>query len=389
MDIQECRAKIDEIDRDIVRLFSERMHTVSDIAAYKKENHLPVYDGARERALLARVSELAGEELESYTRVLFSTLMNLSRSYQIKTTCPESALSRRVAEAVEKTPRLFPEKATVACQGVEGAYSQSACEKLFAAPNILYMNTFDAVFRAVNAGLCQYGILPLENSTAGSVNQVYDLMSKYHFTIVRSTRCRISHCLLARPGVSLEDVREVYSHEQALNQCAGFFAEHKNIRPVACANTAIAAKTVAESDRRDIAALSSASCAELYGLNILANGIETNKHNYTRFLVVALPGMAEKLRLLNGMPNKASVMFTLPHRQGALSRVLAILSFYDINLSKIQSTPIIGREWEYRFYADFTFDSAERYHQALDAARPLMNDFILMGEYTDSPTPEI
>ncbi len=378
MDIQECRAKIDEIDRDIVRLFSERMHTVSDIAAYKKENHLPVYDGARERALLARVSELAGEELESYTRVLFSTLMNLSRSYQIKTTCPESALSRRVAEAVEKTPRLFPEKATVACQGVEGAYSQSACEKLFAAPNILYMNTFDAVFRAVNAGLCQYGILPLENSTAGSVNQVYDLMSKYHFTIVRSTRCRISHCLLARPGVSLEDVREVYSHEQALNQCAGFFAEHKNIRPVACANTAIAAKTVAESDRRDIAALSSASCAELYGLRTLSRDVQDNGGNDTRFICIS-----KNLEVYPGA-DKTSVKLILPHRPGSLYHILARFYALGINISKLESRPIPGRDFEFMFYFDA---DASVYSPALTSLlcelEAESEDFEYLGSYSE------
>ncbi|MEA4823392.1 MAG: prephenate dehydratase domain-containing protein [Clostridiaceae bacterium] len=378
MDLQEYRTKIDGIDREIVRLFSERMQTASEIAAYKKEHNLPVYDGAREHALLAKVSELAGENLESYTRVLFSTLMNLSRSYQIKTVCPTSALSRRVADAVENTPRLFPEKAIVACQGVEGAYSQAACEKIFTAPSILYMNTFDAVFRAVNAGLCRYGILPLENSTAGSVNQVYDLMSKYHFYIVRSVRCRISHCLLARPGVSLDNVREVYSHEQALNQCAAFFAEHKNIRPVACENTAVAAKTVAESDRSDIAAISSSSCAELYGLKSLSRDIQDNGGNDTRFICIS-----KTLEVYPGA-DKTSVKLILPHRPGSLYHILARFYALGINISKLESRPIPGRDFEFMFYFDA---DASVYSPALTALlcelEAETEDFEYLGSYSE------
>ncbi len=378
MDLQEYRTKIDGIDREIVRLFAERMQTASEIAAYKKEHNLPVYDGAREHALLAKVSELAGENLESYARVLFSTLMNLSRSYQIKAVRPASALSRRVAEAVENTPRLFPEKAIVACQGVEGAYSQAACEKIFAVPSILYMNTFDAVFRAVNAGLCRYGILPLENSTAGSVNQVYDLMSQYHFYIVRSVRRRISHCLLARPGVSLDTVREVYSHEQALSQCAAFFAEHKDVRPVPCENTAVAAKTVAESDRSDIAAISSSSCAELYGLKTLSRDIQDNGGNDTRFICIS-----KTLEVYPGA-DKTSVKLILPHRPGSLYHILARFYALGINISKLESRPIPGRDFEFMFYFDA---EASVYSPALTALlcelEAETEDFEYLGSYSE------
>ena len=282
---------------------------------------------------------------------------------------------------------------SVAIQGVPGCFHDAAAHE-FLSPSATEMQvveneTFTDLFAGVRSSAADLGIVAIENTIAGSRLDNDELLRNSGLRVIGEHKKRISHVLCALPGQSLDDITEVNSHHMALRQCEEWLRRHPRLKRVEYFDTAGAARDIARRGLTAHAAVCGDYCAELYGLNILANGIETNKHNYTRFLVVALPGMAEKLRLLNGMPNKASVMFTLPHRQGALSRVLAILSFYDINLSKIQSTPIIGREWEYRFYADFTFDSAERYHQALDAARPLMNDFILMGEYTDSPTPEI
>ncbi len=347
MDLQECRAKIDEIDRELVRLFADRMNIVLDVAAYKKANGLPILDAARERALLSKVASLSGEELETYTRVLFSTIMSLSRSYQARQLIPETELSARLTAAVEETPRLFPEKAVVACQGVEGAYSQVACEKLFAAPEIVFVNSFDAVFKAVDAGLCRYGILPLENNTAGSVNQVYELMSKYSFRIVRAARVRVSHCLLALPGATLDGIREVYSHEQAIGQCSRFFAEHKNLRAVPCANTAAAAKAVADSGRRDLAALASDNCAALYGLRALSSDMQDSGGNYTRFICIS-----KKLEVYPGA-DKTSVRLTLPNRPGSLYAALARVAALGINIIKLESRPIPGRDFAFQFFLDF------------------------------------
>ena len=347
MDLQECRAKIDEIDRELVRLFADRMNIVLDVAAYKKANGLPILDAARERALLSKVASLSGEELETYTRVLFSTIMSLSRSYQARQLIPETELSARLTAAVEETPRLFPEKAVVACQGVEGAYSQVACEKLFAAPEIVFVNSFDAVFKAVDAGLCRYGILPLENNTAGSVNQVYELMSKYSFRIVRAARVRVSHCLLALPGATLDGIREVYSHEQAIGQCSRFFAEHKNLRAVPYANTAAAAKAVADAGRRDIAALASDNCAALYGLRALSSDMQDSGGNYTRFICIS-----KKLEVYPGA-DKTSVRLTLPNRPGSLYAALARVAALGINIIKLESRPIPGRDFAFQFFLDF------------------------------------
>ena len=258
MELKDYRAQIDAVDDEIVRLFQERMDIAANIAAFKKENGLPILQTAREREKLADVTGKAREDMQSYLRVLYSLLFELSRTYQEKGT--RTPLYEKIEHAIENTPRLFPRSATVACQGVEGAYSQLACEKLFVTPSIQYFRNFEGVFSAIEAGFCRYGILPIENSTAGSVNRVYDLMIEHNFSIVRSTRLKIDHCLLAKPDHT--QIKEIFSHEQAINQCAGFLKSLGNVKITCCENTAVAAQTVALSDRKDIAALSSRMCAD-------------------------------------------------------------------------------------------------------------------------------
>ena len=214
MDIQQARREIDAVDHELVKLFRRRMCLAAEIADDKRRRNLPVLDRLREREVLARVSEEAGPELEEYARVLYSTLFDLSRSYQISLNAGETPLVREILEAAENTPKLFPQKGVVACQGVEGAYSQIACDKLFKSPSIMYFRSFEGVFQAVEKGLCQYGLLPIENSSYGSVNGVYDLMRRYHFHIIRGIRLHIDHNLLARPGTKLSQVREIFSHER-------------------------------------------------------------------------------------------------------------------------------------------------------------------------------
>ena len=186
MDLSEIRQQIDEIDQELVELFCRRMSLSAQVADYKKANNLPIFVPARERAILQKVAQMAGPEMENYTRVLYSMLFELSRSYQSKRNGELSPLCQRITQAIESTPKLFPQAPMVACQGVEGAYSQIACEKISKSPMILYFKSFEAVFNAIDQGLCQYGILPLENSTAGSVNKVYDLMIKHNFFIIRN-----------------------------------------------------------------------------------------------------------------------------------------------------------------------------------------------------------
>ena len=346
MNLEQSRKTIDEIDSQLTKLFAERMSCAAEIAAYKKENNLPVLDAGRERQKLAAISELVPEELENSARCLYSLIFSLSRAYQHRLLGNDAELPKKIAAAIEQTPNLFPPKAMVACQGVEGAYSQIACEKLFQAPNILYFSNFEAVFSAIEKGLCQYGIIPLENSTAGSVNAVYDLMQKHNFSIVRSVRLRVDHSLLALPGVKLSEIREVVSHGQALEQCSEFLKQLPNVTVTRCENTAAAARMVAESGRKDLAAIASNACAEIYGLQSLQDRVQNEHGNYTRFICIAA-----KPEVYPGA-DRTSLLVTLANEPGSLYQVLARIYGCGINLTKLESRPIPGSDDTFRFYFD-------------------------------------
>lgn len=346
MELNELRERIDKIDDEIVRLFQERMRVAADIAEYKKANGKAVLDKTRERQKLNEIVGKTDEEFKSYMHVLYSLMFELSRSYQGRLINDVTALQKRIRDAVDNTEKLFPRRAEVACQGVEGAYSQIACEKLFSVPNIMYFNSFEGVFAAIDQGLCTYGVLPLENSTAGSVNKIYDLMVKYDFSIVRSTRLKVDHNLLAKKGVKLEDIKEIYSHEQAISQCAEFLKKLNGVKITACENTAIAAKMVAESERGDVAALSSRACAELYDLACLAESVQDKGNNYTRFICIS-----KNLEIYPGA-DKTSVMIMTDHRPGALYKLLSRFYALDINLTKLESRPLPDRDFEFMFYFD-------------------------------------
>ena len=346
MELKDYRQQIDAIDRELTRLFQERMHVAGSIAEYKKANGLPVLDKSRERQKLSELVGAAEEPLQSYVHVLYSLLFELSRSYQQRRISEGTPLQKRIEEAVENTPRLFPPRAEVACQGVEGAYSQIACEKLFSMPNIMYFNSFESVFSAVDQGLCTYGVLPLENSTAGSVNKIYDLMNRYSFSIVRSARLKVDHNLLAKRGTKLSDVKEIFSHEQAISQCAEYLKKLGDVKVTVCENTAAAAKLVSESARTDVAALSSRACAELYGLESLAESVQDKGNNFTRFICIS-----KNLEIYPGA-DKTSVMILTDHKPGALYKLLARFYALGINLTKLESRPLPDRDFEFMFYFD-------------------------------------
>ncbi len=378
MDLKECREKIDRIDDQLCALFAQRMEIVEQVARYKKENGLPVLNTSREREVLERVCGQCPEQLGVYTKLLFNTLFDLSRARQTALLSADTPLANRIEQARAQTPALFPKKAVVACQGVEGAYSQQACDKLFALPSILYFNTFEAVFQAVDRGMCEYGILPIENSTYGSVNEVYDLMKKYSFHIARSTRLRIRHDLLAKPGVRREDIREILSHEQAIGQCSEFLKQFKGVQVSRCENTARAAKLVAESDRRDIAAIASPACAGLYGLEPLERGVQNSDDNDTRFICIS-----KKMQIFPGS-SRISVMTGLAHRPGALNAMLAKFAALGLNLSKLESRPIEGTDFEFMFYFDVaaTVDDEEVVRVLGDLERESAH-FVFLGAYSE------
>ncbi|MDD4164048.1 MAG: prephenate dehydratase domain-containing protein [Eubacteriales bacterium] len=346
MKIEDLREEIDRTDAMLVELFNRRMDIVKSIAEYKTENNIPIYDSERERKLFDRVATLAGEKTQAYVRTLYAVITDLSRSYQGSIIHKESGIVSKIKSALENTPKLFPQKATVACQGTEGAYSQLACEKLFELPSIMYFNNWDNVFSAVESGLCRYGILPIENSTAGTVNRIYDLMTDNNFSIVRSVKIKTSHTLLVNSGVKLSDVKEIISHEQAIQQCDNFLRELKGVKVTYCENTAVAAKTVRDSGRKDLAAISSRPCSALYGLSILPNSIQNNDVNYTRFICIS-----KNTEIYPGA-NKTSFMLSVPNKPGSLYRVMSKFSALGINLTKLESRPIPGSEFEFLFYLD-------------------------------------
>lgn len=272
---------------------------------------------------------------------------------------------------------------TVTIQGVAGCFHDAAARDYFKEEEIttLPCETFQDMFETLSMDASLIGIMAIENTIAGSLLQNHELLRQSNLRIIGEYKMRISHVLCALPGQTIEDLTEVNSHPMALMQCEQFLLRHKNLKMIEKFDTAGSAKEIAENNLNGHAAVCGEYAANLYGLTVLENGIETNKRNFTRFLVLADPLLAAEIGPKESEINKSSVVFTLPHTNGALSKVLTILSFYDINLSKIQSMPIIGREWEYRFYIDLTFESIVRYHQAIDAIRPLINDFKVLGEY--------
>ena len=249
MDLNDYRKEIDSIDDQLIALFAQRMETAEKIAEYKKANGLRVLDARREKEKMREILDKTPDDLREYVSSLYSLIFELSRSRQSCLLGTKGDLPAKIAEAIEKTPQLFSEDAAVACQGVEGAYSEQACERLFKRPSTFFFSSFEAVFSAIEKGLCRYGVLPLENSTAGSVNAVYDLMTQHNFRIVRSVRIKVDHNLLANPGAKLENIREIYSHEQAISQCAHFLQGLPNVKVIRCENTAVAARMVAGSER--------------------------------------------------------------------------------------------------------------------------------------------
>jgi chorismate mutase/prephenate dehydratase len=344
--LEELRARIDKNDDELIRLFAERISLAEEIALKKKEENLPLIDTAREREIISRVTQNKTDTIAGYIKILFTIIFDISRSHQAKLMHTSSQVGSQISAALQNTPQLFPKSAVVACQGTEGSNSTIACEKIFERPSVMYFNTFDGVFAAVEKTLCQYGILPIENSLHGSVTGIYDLMRKYKFFIVQSIKMKINHVLLAKPGVKMSDIKKIYSHEQALAQCSEFLKNLKNVSIEAYENTALAAKMIGEQNQNDAAAISSIQCAELYNLNVLSEDIQNSENNYTKFICIS-----KKLEIYPGA-RKISLIMTLPHRPGSLYQLIAKFAALGINLTKLESRPMPDKDFEFMFYFD-------------------------------------
>lgn len=272
----------------------------------------------------------------------------------------------------------------VAIQGVAGCFHDAAAREYFEGQDIetVPFETFNEMFNLLKSDASMLGILAIENTIAGSLLQNHELLRQSNMTIVGEYKKYISHSIAALPGQSIDDIAEVNSHPMALRQCEQYLQLHPKMKMVETYDTAGSAKMIAENNLFGHAAICGRYAAELYGLNVLEDDIQTNKRNFTRFLVVTDPCNATEFKNPKAV-DKASIAFTLPHSQGSLSAVLVIFSFYGMNLTKIQSLPIIGREWEYRFYVNLTFNDYTRYRQSIDAVRPLISDFKILGEYAE------
>lgn len=270
----------------------------------------------------------------------------------------------------------------IAIQGVRGSFHDIAAHQYFDGEQIqlICCNTFEEVFESIRKDPTTVGMMAIENTIAGSLLHNYELLRDSGTTIVGEHKLHICHCICCLPDDDWSTITEVHSHPVALMQCREFLAGHPTLKAVEAEDTAGSAEEIARTQSHGIAAICHADAARLYGLKVLENHIEDNKHNYTRFLVTVNPNKADLMRRLD-QTNKASLVFSLPHAEGSLSKVLTILSFYDINLTKIQSLPIIGHEWEYLFYVDVTFDDLVRYRQSIDAITPLTKNIKILGEY--------
>lgn len=345
MELSEIREKIDTVDEQLLKLFLERMSLAEEVAAYKNEHHLPILNKERERAVLARVTEQSGEK-ERYAYHLFSTLFELARSRQAELISAPTRVAAQVKASLEAGSAVFPQTGLVACQGVEGANSQMACDRLLPRGNIVYVKTFEAVVAAVESGLCKFGVLPIENSSNGSVRAVYELLQDHRLSIVRSTRLCIRHELLALPGVKMDDITEIYSHEQAIGQCSHFLEGLNGVRVIPCDNTAVAAKMVSERGDRHAAAISSHACAELYGLESIRDDIQDSDNNYTRFICIA------KDPVIYAGASRISLVIACDNKPGALYEILSKLAALGINMTKLESCPVTGRNFEFIFFLE-------------------------------------
>lgn len=379
MKLEEIRKKIDLVDDQIAKLFNERINLVDEIIEAKKAENKAVNDPNREKDIILRVTDKVDKDKQLYLKRLFETIFETSKAYQTMKIAPRSKVVEKIDNALEKGMLKFDIKAKVACQGVAGAYSGMAAERMFELADITYFKNFDGVFQAVEKGLCKYGMLPIENSYAGSVNQVYDLMKAHKFYIVKSLRLPISHNLVVNHDTSLSDIKEIFSHEQAIGQCRKYLEKFPFAKITTVPNTAVASMMVKESGRKDVAAICSRECSSLYDLKLLETNIQDSDSNYTRFILIT-----KELEIYQNA-NKISIMTTLPQNSaGSLNKLLSKFSNLGINLTKLESRPIVGSSFEFMFYFDFECDILERGVRNLLAELDASTEqFTFLGAYSE------
>ena len=374
-DLQEIRQRIDKIDKELVSLFEERMDCAKAVADYKRGKGMAIYDKAREDSKLAALSAMVeGRFLKRSIKELFTQIMSISRKYQYQLLGTRDRYIENYFHQVDELE--FYEDTRVVYQGVEGAYQQMAVEKFFGKEiDNYHVESFNDVALALNNGDADYGLLPIENSSAGNVEGNYDILLKNDVCIVGEVIIPIEHALIGLPGTKKEEIEVVYSHPQGLMQCRDYLEDMK-VKKISVSNTALAAKKVVEEQDRTHGAIASVRAAHLYGLDILEEKINDQHNNFTRFVILS------KKRQFKKDANKVSISFSLPHESGTLYNALSHLIFNDLSMTNIESVPLRDREWEYRFFIDITgnlMDPAMK--NALRGIREESADFKILGNY--------
>ena len=377
-ELEGYRRQIDAIDAQLVELFLRRMEVTGAVGRYKQERGLPVLDAERERRVIAGKTEQIGDTARrADVAALYETIMGRSRRQQRQLVREAAAPGVTACAAAMACARQPVEHPRVAYQGEPGCYSEEAAAGLFG-PEVDSMGLpwFEEVFLALRDGRADYAVLPIENSSTGSIRQVYDLLAQYEYYIVGEWQVKVEHCLTALPGVKLEELCTVYSHEQGLMQCEAFLDTHRDWKRVPALDTAGSAKQVAETGDRTAAAICSRRAARRYGLEILAEGINYNRENYTRFVLVS-PVME-----LRAGRDTISALFRLPHQSGSLHEILTVFSVQGLNLEKLESRPIPGRGWEYLFFLEFSGDlAAPGMDGVLQELGQLSSQFRVLGNF--------
>lgn len=374
MDLLELRNQIDEIDQQIVRLYEQRMEICGQVAAYKIETGKKVFDKHREMEKLARVKSLTHNDFNSHgVEELFEQIMSMSRKLQYQLLAQHGSMGRLPFIGVDE---LETKKARVVFQGAEGAYSQAAMVQYFGDQiQSFHVDTFREAMSAIDEESADFAVLPIENSTAGIVSEIYDLLVEFENYIVGEQIIEIHHCLLGVPGAKQEDIRTVYSHPQSLMQSGRFLSEH-DWRQISMQNNAFAAKKVAQEQDKSQAAIASEYAAKVYGLEVLQYGINQEEGNSTRFIIVT------NQKIFRKDAGKVSICFEVPHQSGSLYHMLSHFIYNNLNMCKIESRPIEDRNWEYRFFIDFEGNLADSaVKNALRGLRDEARNMKILGNY--------
>lgn len=374
MDLGELRQEIDAIDAQIVALYEKRMDISSQVAEFKIKTGKKVFDKVREEEKLKAVKALTHNAFNSHgIEELFEQIMSMSRKLQYQLLAQNGTVGRLPFIGVDE---LETRKARVVFQGAEGAYSQMAMQAYFGGQvNSFHVDTFREAMSAIEEGSADFAVLPIENSTAGMVSEIYDLLVEFENYIVGEQIIRIEHCLLGVPGASLEEIQTVFSHPQSLMQSARFLEEH-DWKQISMPNNAFAARKVAQDGDRTQAAIASKSAGKIYGLSVLEEGINQEENNSTRFIIVT------NQKIFRKDAEKISICFEVPHRSGSLYHMLSHFIYNNLNLTKIESRPIEDRTWEYRFFIDFEGNLADSaVKNALRGLRDEARNMKILGNY--------